>query len=61
MEIARQDEVKNLMKRIKKKLIDKEMTWNELAKTTGYSPWGLRNAINKLQPKALDKIENVLF
>ena len=47
-------------KEIKKKLIDKNMKFGELADKLGYSPWGLRNAINNLQPKVLENIEKIL-
>ena len=45
----------------KKKLIDKDLKFGELAEKIGYTPWGLRNAINNLQPKVLDSIEKILI
>lgn len=48
-------------KEIKKKLIDKDMKFGELAKKLGYTAWGLRNAINNMQPKVLEKIEKILL
>lgn len=52
---------KEKWKEIKKKLIDKDLKFGELAKKLGYTPWGLRNAINNLQPKVLDSIEKILI
>lgn len=56
----REEIVKEKWKEIKKKLIDKDMKYGELATKLGYSPWGLRNAINNLQPKVLENIEKIL-
>lgn len=52
--------VKEKWKEIKKKLIDRELKYGDLARKIGYSPWGLRNAINNLQPKVLEKVEKIL-
>lgn len=58
--MIKEEVVKEKWKDIKKKLIDKDLKFGDLAQKMGYSPWGLRNAINNLQPKVLDNIEKIL-
>ena len=49
------------IKEIKKKLIDKEMTWHELASKSGYkSAWGLRQALKRNDERIVEKVKIVL-
>lgn len=59
--MGKEELAKEKWKEIKKKLIDKDLKFGELAEKVGYTPWGLRNAINNLQPKVLDSIEKILI
>lgn len=54
-------EGENFMKKIKKALIDKEMTFGELrAKTTYETDWGLRRAILTSNKSAINQVEKIL-
>lgn len=48
-------------KEIKKKLIDLEMTFGELALKSGFSsPWGLRQALKRNNEKTIKKVKDIL-
>lgn len=49
----------NILKKIKKKLIDKEITFSELRKNTSYkTDCGLRRALKTNQVKAIKDVSN---
>lgn len=49
-------------KEIKKKLIDKDMTFSELRKKTSYTTdFGLRQALKNNQPNAIEQVQKILF
>lgn len=48
-------------KEVKKKLIDLEMTFGELALKSGFSsPWGLRQALKRNNEKTIKKVKAIL-
>lgn len=50
------------LKEIKKKLIDKDMTFSELRKKTSYSTdFGLRQALKNNKQNAIVQVQKILF
>lgn len=57
-------EVKNMRdteyKKIRKKMIEKDLTWEKIRKKIGYSDYGLRLAIKNNNMNIINRVNNII-